>query len=346
MTLFIKTYKYILLIICILVQQNSFAQDIHFSQILSTPNYINPALTGFFKGSGRGILNHRNQWSSITVPYVTTAASIDMNVQTHTNKQSFIGYGLQLYQDKAGDSEFGTTQILFNASFIKSLNTLNTQFISAGISAGIGYRQINYNNLYFDQQFDGYEFNANNLTNESFAKSTMYYPDFGFGIHWSNYYTLNINFNTGLSVSHINKPSVTFLQENDTKLYRKFILYHSTQLIVVPNKLTMTPTIVWSQQNRHHEVIIGLSSKYKMYKTNFIPKPYTLIVGVYTRANDALIGLIGFEVERLTFQFSYDVNYSKLYKASLYQGGPELSLIYIVNSFGSQKKSKIICPIF
>ncbi|MEK7227019.1 MAG: type IX secretion system membrane protein PorP/SprF, partial [Bacteroidota bacterium] len=44
------------------------AQDIHFSQFLSSPMNLNPALAGQFDGDHRFVMNHRNQWSSVTVP--------------------------------------------------------------------------------------------------------------------------------------------------------------------------------------------------------------------------------------------------------------------------------------
>lgn len=343
-----STIKHITLLslCCLLLQLDAITQDIHFSQILTTPNYINPALTGFFKGEARGILNHRNQWSAVTIPYITSAASADINIKVKTNRPTFVGYGVQLYSDKAGDSKFGTTQILMNASYMLALNTLSTQFLSFGISGGVGYRSLDYSQLHFDQQFDGYRFDPNIAISETFSRSSLYYPDLAAGVHWSNYYNLNLTFNTGASISHINKPAISLFNDSKTRLYRKLILYHSTQLIAVPNKLTITPMLVWSVQNTHQELLLGGSQKYRVYKNGLFPKPYSIILGVYTRWNDAFIVLTGIEIERLTLQFSYDINYSGLRKASLYRGGPEFSLVYIINNIGSNKQAKIMCPIF
>ncbi len=54
------------------------AQDIHFSQYNQAPLALNPALTGLNACDWRATLNYRNQWASVTIPYVTYAASLDL----------------------------------------------------------------------------------------------------------------------------------------------------------------------------------------------------------------------------------------------------------------------------
>ena len=65
-------------------------QDLHFSQFLNSPLNLNPAQTGFFHGSQRFILNHRNQWASVTKPYSTISGSFDMQLlKRKTNKRIY-----------------------------------------------------------------------------------------------------------------------------------------------------------------------------------------------------------------------------------------------------------------
>jgi hypothetical protein len=55
-----------------------FAQDIHFTQFDMQPLIINPAFTGMFDGKVRAGAIYRNQWASVTVPYVTFGGYADL----------------------------------------------------------------------------------------------------------------------------------------------------------------------------------------------------------------------------------------------------------------------------
>src|ERR1039457_1159201 len=80
----------------------AYAQDIHFTQFDMTPLVINPAFTGMFDGRVRAGAIYRNQWASVTVPYVTYGAYVDMPLIIERNG-SYLASGLQLYKDQAGD---------------------------------------------------------------------------------------------------------------------------------------------------------------------------------------------------------------------------------------------------
>ena len=69
--------KKILAIFILFSSGNLIAQDIHFSQVNMTPLLLNPAQAGA-EASMRGTVNYRNQWSSVTSPFVTIAAAFDM----------------------------------------------------------------------------------------------------------------------------------------------------------------------------------------------------------------------------------------------------------------------------
>jgi len=56
------------------------AQDIHFAQSAQVPTIINPANAGLFQGWERVILNHRQQWTTVQSPYVTTNGSLEFNI--------------------------------------------------------------------------------------------------------------------------------------------------------------------------------------------------------------------------------------------------------------------------
>ena len=90
------------------------SQDIHFSQFNLSPLNLNPAMTGAFQGDYRFAGNHRNQWSSVTVPYTTYAFSAEKN----NCLTPPLSLGFQINQDRAGDSRFNTFQIKIYSTFI------------------------------------------------------------------------------------------------------------------------------------------------------------------------------------------------------------------------------------
>ncbi len=69
-----------------------------------------------------------------------------------------------------------------------------------------------------------------------------------------------------------------------------------------------------------------------------------VLVGVVIRDNDAVIPKIGFVFEKVNVLLSYDVNISKLSKASNNYGGLEFSLIYCWSTKQPILEKKYICP--
>ena len=69
-----------------------------------------------------------------------------------------------------------------------------------------------------------------------------------------------------------------------------------------------------------------------------------ILVGVLIRDNDAIIPKIGFVFEKFNMLLSYDINISKLSKASNNFGGLEFSLIYSWNKNKSVSEKKYLCP--
>src|ERR1700733_14673893 len=96
----------------------AFAQDIHFTQFDMQPLVINPAFTGMFDGQVRAAAIYRNQWASVTVPYVTYGASVDLPVYIDRNGD-YLAAGLQLYKDQAGDANLSNFSGLLSIAYHK-----------------------------------------------------------------------------------------------------------------------------------------------------------------------------------------------------------------------------------
>ena len=142
----------------------SLAQDIHWSQFNDIPLFQNPAHAGHFDGDYRFVGNYRNQWRSVTVPFSTISLSADMPLSGYKN----IGVGLLFFNDAVGDGKLQTTEVQGNISYLFKLTSDSSHIFRAGLNFGMNHRQINWSQLYFDNQFNGTQFDPNLPTNELF----------------------------------------------------------------------------------------------------------------------------------------------------------------------------------
>src|SRR6476619_2704877 len=107
------------------------AQDSHFSQFFEAPLLRNPSLAGLFSGDIRIQGVYRNQWGNVTTPYQTGSFNLEYK-QPVGKGNDFLTTGLQLLYDKAGTTNFTTTNIYPAINFHKSLSDVKNQYLSVG----------------------------------------------------------------------------------------------------------------------------------------------------------------------------------------------------------------------
>jgi len=336
-----------LIIISIIVScflaKYSHAQDIHFSQYLNSPLNLNPALSGFSNAKYRFILNHRSQWASVTVPYKTYSAAMDMQLWKRKRQSDILGMGLVFNNDDAGDSHFGTTQGAISFSYIKALNKRNRNLISFGAQLFFSQRSIDYTKLYFPNQWNGNAHDPNINNGEYFSQSNFTYFDISAGVHWFAIANSNLNFNTGISIWHINQPAQSLMNDASVKLSIKILAYTEVQ-IDLDDMNALLPSVYFAQQGPYNELTLGLRYKYIMHPNSY---NYTaLSFGLFGRNTDAVILQFGLDYKKFKIMGSYDFNLSGLHAASNYLGGYEVSIIFSINRHKAHKTNPMPCPIF
>src|SRR5204862_1799789 len=112
------------------------AQDFAFSQFYEMPMLRNPALSGIFNGDVHVSSAYRNQWGSITVPYITSALGMEYKLPAGAQSNSFYTLGLQLSYDQAGDLALKRTQVLPVVTYHQSLSGTSDTYLSGSIMAG------------------------------------------------------------------------------------------------------------------------------------------------------------------------------------------------------------------
>ncbi|HIA13014.1 MAG TPA: type IX secretion system membrane protein PorP/SprF [Flavobacteriales bacterium] len=324
-----KIAVFILLTIC--AKCTVYAQDIHFSQFNQTPQIINPAMTGMFKGNQRVILNFREQWKSISTPYQTFALAYDMGLMKKKWDNAYLGVGFFVFRDQAGDSKMSTTQFNLSLSSIIKANEKNS--ISAGLQGGFAQRSVDYTEVKTDNQYVNGSYDPNQVHGETGALKTSVFGDFTAGIAWKYYKTeKHIYSNVGASVYHINKPKQEFYSAVPERLYSKIAVHANTYFGIKENWMAVLPSVLYMQQGPTSEIEVGLMLRYKLKegsKYTKLKKETALLLGAYYRAGDAIIPAIALEISNFAVGVSYDVNMSGLTAASSGQGGIEISIRYL-----------------
>lgn len=307
--------------------------DAHFSQYYAYPMWLNPALTGVIDGEYRAQVNYKRQWASITSPFNTIGASLD--VYPHEGRG--LGMGITVLNQAAGDGGYNYTDALLSASFRIPLDVKQFNQISIGAQGGIINRHINPNKFQFGSQYNpilGFDPAAS--SGESFGKTSATSIDANVGILYFNgnpYARLNPFF--GAAICHLSRPHDPFIGKEDQKLPMRYDL-HGGLRIKMSDNLRITPNALFIGQGNADEVAAGAYAQYSLEGYN------ELLLGATYRLNDAIIPYVGFSLSSFTLGLSYDVNVSSLNQASNGRGGIEISLSYI--SHKKVQDPRFICP--
>ncbi|RLD60062.1 MAG: hypothetical protein DRJ05_05345 [Bacteroidetes bacterium] len=298
-------------------------QDIHYTQMYSTPLYVNPAFTGNHECDFRAGVNYRQQAASFTIPFETYSAWGDTRVQPgFLGRRSWIGLGGNLYYDNAGDGALKKIQGMFLTAFSQGFNSDNSLYGSLGIGFGITNRSVDINKFIFGNQWDGTRliFDPDNIpSGESFESSSIFYMDFNIGLSVHHLINNKWLYEIGISGSHINQPVESFYGLKDNKVGMKLIVSATAQHLLT-KKILLKPEAYFVTQQGVQETIVGGNVVFGLSGVK-------LIGGLWTRIGRDIMPTVGLEYDTFVMTFSYDVNVSTQRIASEYQGGFEFSLI-------------------
>lgn len=319
------------------------AQDIHYSQYYLSPVNINPALSGNFNGDFRLIGNHRTQWSTVSIPFVTFSGSYEFSF---LKKQNFKFSSAVLFNtDKAGDSKFTNNHIGLSLAYHKTLSNYLNQMLSLGMLIKYAQLSFDYNELMFNNQWDGTMYNSNLGSQEFFATENFGYLDLAIGGNWQYTYDEKRYFNTGMSIYHINAPKQTFFNNTKERLSPRFTFY-SNNVFRFHESIFFIPGFILHRQGRYSELILGSTAKFNMKETK--KDKVSVYFGAFYRFGDAVILTTKIDMNTLRLGLSYDFNVSGLVPASKGQGAIEIALIYIIKipELPDRFEKYQICPVF
>jgi len=335
--------KILILIIVGLELANTLqAQDLHFSQFFNSPLTTNPANTGFIPDADYRIGGHfRNQWSSIlAAPYKTVSVFADAQVFRDRFENGWLGLGAVLLNDEAGSGGLRSTKLYGSIAYHQMLG--NSSLLSAGFNVGWANKRIDQTKLTFPSQFNGQFFDNSIDPGVSFVNNNVSYFDMQVGLNYALFPNENTYLNAGYSIHHVNRPQETFFTESadSSRIAMRHIGFINA-LLKVNDRWIINPSAYYSTQAKATDFMLGLNANYNLSGAG----EKQLIAGLYYRNGDAVIPMIGFEINNIRFTFSYDATTSALKNFNNMQGAQEFNLVK-KGFYGDPGAKQVLCPTF
>lgn len=317
------------------------AQDIHYTNFGYSPLNINPALTGVFVGDGRFTGNYRNQWSNVPVGYNTFSGSYDMKFGNGLRHSPF-RLGVFASYDQAGDSRLNNTNFALSGAYV--IPVLKNNFISLGGSIGGHQRRFLTPDLQFGDQFRTKRFDPANPTidpvNTVFDQS-IFYGDVNAGVNFRHERGRR-QFDLGVGAFHLNRPDKSHNNVEMVKLEPRLSTYFSGAF-PVGRHFDILAEGMGQFQGPHQEWVLGAGAR--VYLIQKATRLVALQGGATLRSGDAWVPHIGLIYNQWKVAVNYDVNFSDFRPASIYNGGPELNVIYIFSKVPPARFCPL-CPVY
>lgn len=313
--------------------QSAQAQDIHFTQFNAAPLTINPAFTGGFSGQYRIAAIYRNQWSSVTIPFVTYGVSVDAPIVQDLTVDDYLAAGIQLYNDKAGDGNLSNFSGLVSVAYHKFLGAKVDKALTVGLQGGYTQKSIDLSKLYFGDEFMNGIFQQGTSQEYPGLNNKVNYFTVNAGLSWAHSVGENFGYTLGFGAMNLNQPQESLQKKKNSEV--GLGIRYSAQLGAIAylsDKFSLRPGFLYQTQSTASEFIAGNEFHLIVGNPEFRSVATGVFLGAWYRTGDAFMISGGLEWKGLRFGVSYDYNTSSLKDASNGNGGFELSLRYIAPS--------------
>jgi len=333
----------------IIFLQSAWAQDIHYVQYEAAPLAVNPAFTGTFDGNVRASVLYRNQWASVTIPYITYGASFDMPVFTG-RKGDYLAAGMQVFKDQAGDGGLNNFSGLASVAYHKFFGYdpyIKDQHgcdFAIGLQGGYVQKSISLGDVFFKNTYP-YPPYGNFLPGIGVLLPVAYVNTesaftINAGLCFSQSVGTRFNYTIGFSGSNLNQPGDPFTQRQNEQLGmdRMYTGVFAANWIVV-NRLSLKPSVLYLSKETLTAVIAGNEFCYTLIKKPARNNhPTSLFLGGWYRTGDIETITAGIEFNAFRIGVGYDYDTHSASQASMpdgttnSNGGFEISVRYVAPS--------------
>lgn len=341
-----KGLRYILCLMAFVMAATiSKGQDLHYTQFYSAPLMTNPALTGNFAEDYRVGGNFKQQWpwaqQANKFNYITYAMYADMGfLKGKLKNKDWIGGGLVVLHDRAGDGNLAITKILLTGAYHKVIGRGNRYYLSMGLGAGFVQKGVNYDNLYFNSQWSDNFFDRSLSSGENGSPPARYF-DMNAGAVFNFKLNDDVRFSVGGAALHITKPKESFYGSSNRLGIRPVATI--TGSVRFTERWHIEPGFIYMSQKRAQEFLFHLMAGYTFNSMGRLDNS-VLFFGLDGRVKDAVAPVVGFQIARLRVLINYDINLSSLSDASRGIGGIEFSVVYHGFLPGTTENRALPCP--
>jgi type IX secretion system PorP/SprF family membrane protein len=323
--------------------ESTFGQDLHFSQFFNNPLVTNPANTGFIPDADYRLgASYRNQFSAIMAqPYQTMSIFGDAQVFRNKIETGWMGLGAVILHDVAGTGSLASTKAYASIAYHQELGL--SSLLTAGFNVGWANKRIDQSKLTFPDQFNGTFFDASLPTSAILATNNINYFDLQVGMNYAYFPTQDIYINVGYSIQHVNTPRESFFEGTGNDLIAMRHIAFIDGIFRAAEKVIVNPNAYYTTQAGASEFELGMNAAYNLTEHG----EKQIIAGLYYRYNDAVIPMVGLELNNMIFTFSYDATISSLASYNNTYGASEFNLLkkgFYSDYSGDRRQS--LCPTF
>ena len=306
------------------------AQDAHYTQTLTSPLTLNPAMTGLIEADQRVSVNYRSQWASVSNnPYTTETIAYDVAILKNIlPKGDALGLGLLGLHDRSGEGGLETNIIGLSAAYHKAFGKTKQHTLSLGVQGMLVMRDLDFSLLRFENQFDAASGGTPYPTHETNGKESLSYSDYNAGIMYSGRFSKRVTVYAGFAYYHLSTPVESFFNGSHTIAAR--LSGCAGTSIGVSDKTILYASGIYEKQASATQVLAGGALGIYLHGNRKNDKRSNAIVyvGNWYRFGDAMCPYAGFEWYKMRLGLSYDINTSSFTPATGGAGAFEISLVF------------------
>jgi len=319
------------------------SQDAMFSILSLDDTYLNPANTfnPFYNNSTLKFdLQFRDQWNSVSNGDTYATAKVHGEYNLYLSQYDAWNVGLFWLSDRSSGKGHKNSNLQLLASYTRKLSETRgnkySHFITMG--AGMSFAQTNADleNIWFGRQFNlNSNFIDRTLTSgEEFRIDNHSYSSIDGGLRWMYLLENDNYYMAGLSIAHLNNPSIESTNANFSISPR--LLFQAEAHLDLSEGFNHIPGLVLINHGPFWQISPSYGLSIDIYNDD---NSLSLISGVSARLinsvngimMDAIIFNLGLQSNTWSFNFNFDLNSSALKTYTNNNGAIELALSYSIN---------------
>ncbi len=302
--------------------QPLFAQDPVLTQFYTAPVLVNPSFAGSV-GVARIASGYRDQWNGSNYKFSTTYLSAD-NWFEGINS----GLGFSVVNQKETLTGYNFTEAKLSYAYHLKISETVTFF--PGISFGIGSKHFNFQNLVLGDQISLIDGSIDPVSNDPFIeKDKVNFFDVSVGgvLYLENAWL-------GVSLKHLNKPDISFLDDEPLPLPVLYSVHGGYQFrlnkgnpdAILPYESFLFLTLNYMNQDTSNRLDLGAEFNISQFYAGVLASAQTY---KFVSESETLLSvnpLFGVRFHNFKIGFSYDFPVSDIGNIA---GTSEISMQYI-----------------